>query len=52
MLLAEIAIVKVKKDKKISLIKLIMDNWQYEEIITEQELAIRKLHDQLLKAKR
>jgi hypothetical protein len=43
--LAEIAYVRLRKDKKINLLQLIMDNYQLQETVTNQELLIRKLND-------
>ena len=46
-LLAEIAYVRLTKDKKISLITLVTEHYSQQETITEQEQLIRKLQDQL-----
>jgi len=46
-LLLEIAYVRLAKGKKISLITVLTEYYSQQEIITEQELEIRKLNDLL-----
>ena len=47
MILGDIAIVKIHKDKKLSLAELIIENESLKVALTDEEMENRKLRDQL-----